>query len=69
MTKYLDIYELGELLEKSPQTIRKNMTHNPRTVPARMHIPGTNMLRWRAADVQTWLQEQNELDCCAYVSP
>jgi predicted DNA-binding transcriptional regulator AlpA len=61
MTKYLDIYELGELLGKSPATIRKNLRRNPRRVPPRMHIPGTKMLRWRVVDVEVWRDEQGAL--------
>lgn len=62
MTKYLDIFELGELLGKSPETIRKNMRINPSRVPPRMHIPGTKILRWRPVEVNNWLVEQAGLD-------
>lgn len=58
MTIYLDIYELAELLGQRPETIQKNMKSRPWCVPPRMHIPGTRMLRWRKAEVETWLFEQ-----------
>lgn len=59
MTNYLDIYELAEMLGKHPETIRKNMKSRPWTVPPRMHIPGTRMLRWREAEVVRWLEENS----------
>jgi hypothetical protein len=40
MTEYLDIGELGELLGRAPETIRKHMRNEPRRVPPKMHIPG-----------------------------
>jgi predicted DNA-binding transcriptional regulator AlpA len=61
MTKYLDMHELGELFGRSPETIRKNMRSNPRDVPSRMQIPRMGMLRWRKADVEVWLEEQQAL--------
>lgn len=61
LTKHLDIYELAELLGKKPETIGKNMRSNPRRMPPRMHIPGTRMLRWRAAEVEWWRREQRAL--------
>lgn len=62
MEKYLDIYELIEMLGKSPVAIRKALKNNKRTVPPRIHIPGTKMLRWRKSDVDVWLEEQMALD-------
>ncbi len=61
MTNYLDIYELAALLGKRPETIRKNMKSRPWTVPPRMHIPGTQMLRWKLAEVNVWVEEQKNL--------
>ncbi|KRB79079.1 hypothetical protein ASE07_05170 [Noviherbaspirillum sp. Root189] len=58
MTKYLDIWELGELLGRAPETIRKQMRSDPRRVPPRMHIPGKKMPRWSASEVEAWLEEQ-----------
>jgi predicted DNA-binding transcriptional regulator AlpA len=62
MTTYLDIWELGELLGKAPDTIRRQLRSDPRSVPPRMHIPGTKMLRWRKGEVDTWLYEQGALN-------
>ncbi len=59
-TIYLDIYELGEMLGKRPETIRKSLRRNPRLVPPKMHIPGTRMLRWRMHEVERWLDEQRD---------
>jgi predicted DNA-binding transcriptional regulator AlpA len=60
MTNYLDIDELAELLAVRPETIRRNLKHNPERVPPRMHLPGTKMLRWREHEVKLWLDEQRK---------
>lgn len=57
MTRYLDVFELAEMLKVTPQTIRRNIRTRRWGVPQKMHIPGTSMLRWRADDVETWLRE------------
>jgi predicted DNA-binding transcriptional regulator AlpA len=53
--KLLDLNELGMLLGRSPETIKKDMKRNRGAVPPRLHIPGTRLLRWRAVDVNEWL--------------
>lgn len=55
MPKLLDVYELSEVLGRSPETIKKDLRRNRLAVPPRLHIPGTRMLRWRAEDVDAWL--------------
>ena len=52
----IDIKALAALLQRSPETIRKDLKRNPTAVPPRVMIPGTRLLRWRAADVETWLR-------------
>lgn len=52
----IDIKALAALLQRSPETIRKDMTRNPAAVPPRVRLPGTRLLRWRAADVESWLR-------------
>lgn len=69
MTTYLDIWELGELLGRAPETIRKQLRSAPRRVPPRMHIPGTRMLRWQKAAVEVWLQEQTLMDQIDFIRP
>lgn len=54
--KLLDLQELSDLLDRSPETIKKDLKRNPLAVPPRLHIPGTRLLRWRAADVDAWLK-------------
>lgn len=55
--KYLDIFELAELLSVSPETIRRNIRLRPWAVPPKMHIPGTRLLRWRSDQVRLWQEE------------
>lgn len=38
MTKYLDIWELGGVLGRPPETIKRQMRNDPRHVTPRMHI-------------------------------
>lgn len=54
-TRLLDLGELSQLLGRSPQTIRKDLRRRPDAVPPRLRLPGTRLLRWRAADVEHWL--------------
>lgn len=61
MTKYLDIWELDELLGRAPETIRKQLRSDPRRVPPRMHIARTRILRWKDSEVEAWLEEQKAL--------
>ena len=57
MNKLLDLFELADVLGRSPETIKKDLKRNPRAVPPRVHLPGTRLLRWRPADVDAWLAE------------
>ena len=61
--KLLDLNELGSLLGRSPETIKKDMKRKRMAVPPRLHIPGTRLLRWRAVDVSVWLASlvENEI--------
>lgn len=52
----IDIKALAALLQRSPETIRKDMVRNPAAVPPRVRLPGTRLLRWRSADVEAWLR-------------
>ena len=57
MKTYLDIDELAELIGKSPRTIKQKLSSDPTSVPPKMHIPGSAMLRWRKHEVDVWLAE------------
>jgi len=57
MSKLLDLRELAALLRRSPETIKRDLRRNPAAVPPRVELPGTRLLRWRAVDVQSWLEQ------------
>lgn len=57
MSTYLDIHELADMLGQSADLIRRNLASRPYLVPPKMHIPSSKMLRWRAADVRSWMCE------------
>ena len=59
--KLLDLNELGIMLGRSPETIKKDIKRNRLAVPPRLHIPGTRLLRWRKIDVETWLATHVEI--------
>jgi predicted DNA-binding transcriptional regulator AlpA len=59
--KLLDLHDLSTLLCRSPETIKKDLKRNRLAVPPRLHIPGTRLLRWRQADVDTWLASHAEV--------
>lgn len=51
----LTLDELATILGRSPETIRRDLRRNPYAVPPQVQIPGTRLLRWRAVDVEAWL--------------
>lgn len=57
MSAYLDIDELAQMLGRRSSSIRRNLARRPYLVPPKMHIPGSNMLRWRACEVENWMFE------------
>lgn len=59
-TSVLGLADIAALLGRSPETIRKDLRRNPATVPPRLRIEGTRLLRWRAADVDAWLTQRVE---------
>lgn len=61
MTQYLDIFELAELLQESTACIRRKMRTAPRDVPPRVYFSGTQLLRWKREEVDSWLFERREL--------
>jgi predicted DNA-binding transcriptional regulator AlpA len=56
----LSLEDLGVLLGRSPETIRKDLRRNPAAVPPRIIISGTRLLRWRAIDVHSWMAQRVE---------
>jgi len=52
----LTLEDLSASLGRSPETIRRDLRRNPDAVPPRLQLPGTRLLRWRAADVEGWLE-------------
>ncbi len=57
----LTLEQLAQLLARSPETIRKDLTRNPAAVPPRVRIPGGRHLRWCLADVEDWLSQHREV--------
>lgn len=47
--------DVSALLGRSPETVRKDLRRNPAAVPPRLVLPNTRQLRWRAKDVEVWL--------------
>ena len=54
--RLLTLDDLAAILGRSPETIRRDLRRNPDAVPPRLQLPGTRLLRWRAADVEGWLE-------------
>jgi predicted DNA-binding transcriptional regulator AlpA len=53
----LNIHEIAAIMQRSVETVRKDLHRNPQAVPPRVILPGTRLLRWRAEDVADWLQQ------------
>lgn len=61
MGPYLDIDELALVLQCKTRTIRRLLNAQRGLVPPPVRGPYLKMLRWRAADVQCWLQQQEKM--------
>jgi len=55
MNPLLDIDGLARILKRGASTIHRDIRRNPDAVPPRLTLPGTRLLRWREADVASWL--------------
>jgi predicted DNA-binding transcriptional regulator AlpA len=60
---FLDIEELAVLMNIRSGTLRRWISQKPFAVPPKMHLGGTKMLRWRKAEVETWLYEHGHSEC------
>lgn len=58
----INLKELAALLQRSPETIRKDISRNPGAVPPRVKVPRVRLLRWRERDVEKWLAAHVEGD-------
>ncbi|MHB1514921.1 MAG: helix-turn-helix transcriptional regulator [Acidiferrobacteraceae bacterium] len=56
MEKLLTIGDLAELLQVSRRTLYNRRQRAPGSLPPVVCLPGSHMLRWRAADVEHWLE-------------
>lgn len=54
----LTLDDLAQMLGRSKNTIRKNIRRNPHAVPPHLVLPHPRLLRWRATDVETWLDSR-----------
>jgi hypothetical protein len=55
LSELLTTDDLARIMRKSVHTIRHDLTRNPRSLPPRCAIPGTNRNLWRPQDVDAWL--------------
>lgn len=55
MNSLLDVTDLGRILGRSPETIKRDLRRNPAAVPPRLQLPGIKLLKWRQEDVEAWL--------------
>lgn len=51
----LTVEQLGELIHKSPASIRSDASRNPASLPPICRLPGNKRLLWRSEDVQDWM--------------
>jgi predicted DNA-binding transcriptional regulator AlpA len=57
MEKFLDIHELAVVMNLTADSIRRRISRQAFDVPPNMHFANSKMLRWREAEVKTWLYE------------
>lgn len=51
----LTIEQLGGILQKSPHSIRHDLSRNPKSLPPLVRIPGVKRNLWRVSDVRVWM--------------
>lgn len=56
--KYLDIYELAEVLNISVSSIRRRLNSSPWDLPPPAHLGQKFPIRWRQQEVETWIFER-----------
>jgi predicted DNA-binding transcriptional regulator AlpA len=61
----LTIDDLAVRLGRAASTIQKDMRRKPEAVPPRLVLPSTRQLRWRACDVDAWLELHVQEPCLA----
>lgn len=57
MIIYLDIAELAGLMGMPAATLARRLRARPQSVPPKMHLGASNMLRWRKHEVDNWMVE------------
>jgi hypothetical protein len=54
--KTMTIDELAPLLKRDVETLRRDLSRRPESLPPRLLIPGTRRLVWLEQDVKEWLR-------------
>jgi hypothetical protein len=54
--KTITIDELAPLLKRDVETLRRDLSRRPESLPPRLLIPGTRRLVWLEQDVKEWLR-------------
>ena len=52
----MTIDELAPLLKRDVETLRRDLSRRPESLPPRLLIPGTRRLVWLEQDVKEWLR-------------
>lgn len=55
MDSLLTVQDLAQILRKSIHSVRHDVNRNPRSLPPRVVLPGTQRLLWRSHDVEAWI--------------
>jgi predicted DNA-binding transcriptional regulator AlpA len=60
MDKLLTVADLAQILRRSPQTVKSDVSRRPETLPPRVRVPGGRRVLWRVQDVEQWIAQRVE---------
>jgi predicted DNA-binding transcriptional regulator AlpA len=59
-SQLIGIDEVAKLLNMEINTAKVNITRHPETLPPRIKIPGTRLVRFMLKDVRDWIEKHRE---------
>ncbi len=58
LTKTVGLEEMAAIVGRKVSTVRGDVTRRPESLPPRLMIPNSRLVRWRLVDVERWLADR-----------
>lgn len=55
--RLLTIEDLAKIFGKTPSTLTRDLSRRPWTLPPRLSLPETNIVRWSPSTVRRWIDD------------